>query len=223
MADDKEPLRPLSPAQRKALEEAVACYQETATPEVGEWLEARGITPELADEFRLGVVVDPMPGHGKFRGYLAIPYLDHNGAPLTIRFRCLEEHVHRDHYHGKYMSVEDEPVRMFNIGAIHRAGDTIHVAEGELDAIILNAMGLPAVGAPGVESWAGRHRRMLAGFSKVWVWADPDDAGAKLTSKITRSLRSAQAVSLRQEHGDVTDLYVAGGPAALLELIEERG
>lgn len=529
MADDREPLRPLSPSQRKFLEEAVSRYQESATPEVAAYLADRGITPELADEYRLGVVVDPMPGHGRFKGFLAIPYLDHKGSPLSIRFRCLEDHEHRDYYHGKYMSMEGEQPRMFNVGAIHRAGDTIHVAEGEClrgdaevltragwkrldelepgeevaqyeflgtlrfvkpiayiakefdgelieykngqryyslttpghrmpafggkrspfqfttaekggplgrhiprvgildgpgielpddairlllaisadgtidvrsdgsqyirfalkrerkverlrkllanlgieasdnrvaqghqsicfrmpegltafkelpgswlvdasreqremilrelrewdgngvpnraqeeystrlranaewvqtlchttgrvstvmarsnqlgewfkvsilhrknstswqslrtyervphkgkvycvqvpssaflvrmggcisvtgncDAILLNSIGLPAVGVPGVEAWLSRHRRMLAGFSKVWVWADPDDAGAKLAARITRSLRSAQIVPLRPETGDVTDLWKAGGPAALLELIEE--
>ncbi|MFI5497210.1 hypothetical protein [Actinoplanes sp. NPDC051859] len=67
------------------------------------------------------------------------------------------------------MAVADEPVRMFNVAAIHQADDEIHLCEGELDGIILDQIGLPAVGLPGVNSWRNHHRRMLAGFNRVHV------------------------------------------------------
>ena len=62
---------------------------------------------------------------------------------------------------------------------------------------------------------------MLAGFSRVWVWGDPDDAGAEFTARVCRALRSAKGVRLR--HGDVTDTYLAGGTDALLALIGKEG
>lgn len=43
-------------------------------------------------------------------------------------------------------------------------------------------------------------------MEKVWVWADPDDAGAELTTKVCRSLRGSKGVRLRD--GDVTDTYL---------------
>jgi DNA primase len=158
-----------------------------------------------------------MPGHERFRGFLSIPYLDRDARPLTMRFRCLTEHEHREHGHGKYTSITGDPVRMFNVGAVHRADDEIHVAEGELDAIILTRIGLPAVAIPGALLWRAHHRRMLAGFSRVWVWGDPDDAGAEFTTKVCRSLRTAKGVRLRT--GDVTDTYLTGGADALHALI----
>ncbi|MEU8133213.1 toprim domain-containing protein [Streptodolium elevatio] len=194
------------------MEEAVTTYQAHVTADVARYLLDRGIGRAEAATFRLGVVADPAPGHERFRGMLAIPYLDRDSRPLTVRFRCLQEHAHRDHFHGKYNSIKEDPPRMFNVGAIHRAGDEIHVTEGELDAVILTKLGLPAVAIPGAKMWFGRHRRMLAGFSRTWVWADPDDAGAELVNKITRSLRSAKAVRLK---ADVTDTYMAGGADAL--------
>ncbi|MEU7570356.1 toprim domain-containing protein [Micromonospora sp. NPDC049240] len=148
---------------------------------------------------------------------LAIPYLDKDGKALSIRFRCMEEHDHRDHFHGKYNTVKDEPARMYNIGSLFRAGDEIHVTEGEFDAVILNKIGLPAVALPGANNFKPRHRRMLAGFSRVWVWGDPDDAGAEFTNKITRALRQAKGVRLRD--GDVTDTYLKGGAEALLKIL----
>jgi DNA primase len=151
---------------------------------------------------------------------LAIPYLDRHGSPLTVRFRCLaEDHDHRAFGHGKYNTIKDDPPRMYGVDSVHQAGDTIDVAEGELDRIILRKIGLHAVAIPGASIWQGRHRRMLAGFNRVRVWGDPDDAGAEFTARICRALRSAKGVRLRD--GDVTDTYKQGGAQALLSLIKE--
>ena len=132
---EHDPLQPLSTSQKEMLEEAVASYQEHMTPEAAAYLLKRGIGRDEALAFRLGVVVDPAPGHEKYRGMLAIPYLGRNGQPLTVRFRCMVEHNHRDYFHGKYNTIKDDIPRMFNIGAVHRAGDEIHVCEGELDEL----------------------------------------------------------------------------------------
>jgi DNA primase len=218
ISDEREPLAPLSRTQREALEEAVSAYQSQLTAGAARYLMGRGIEQEVADTFRVGEVVDPAPGHERFVGMLSIPYLDREGAPVSIRFRCIRDHDHREHYHGKYNSMTGEPARLFNVAAIHRAADEIHLAEGEFDAIVLDTVFGSAVGVPGANSWLGRHRRMLAGFSRIWVWADPDAAGAELMNKVARSLRSAKGVRLRG--GDVTDVYLSGGPEALRELIE---
>jgi DNA primase len=203
------------------LEEATSAYQEALTPGVARYLLDRGIGREEAVTHRLGVVGDmPFPGHERFRGMLAIPYLDRNGAPLTVRFRCLEEHDHRAAFHGKYNTIKDDPPRMYGVADVHQAGDTIEVTEGELDRIILRKIGLHAVAIPGASLWQGRHRRMLAGFNRVRVWGDPDDAGAEFTARICRSLRSAKGVRLRD--GDVSETYMQGGAQALLDLIKEN-
>ncbi|MFE7480044.1 hypothetical protein [Streptomyces sp. NPDC057552] len=151
---------------------------------------------------------------------LAIPYLAHDGHPLTLRFRCLEEHDHRAHFHGKYNSLKDDPPRMYGVDSVHQAGDTIDVTEGELDRIVLRKIGLFATGIPGAALWLPRHRRMLAGFPVVRVWGDPDEAGSDFTSKVCRALpRSARAMRLRV--GDVTDTYLHGGAEALLDIAKE--
>ena len=219
---EHEPLRPLSDSQREALEEATTSYQAALTADAARWLVARGISREAAVTFRLGVVADPHPGHGKFRGFLAIPYLDRDAKPLIIRFRCLEEHNHRALFHGKYMTLEGDTPRMFNVGAVHEAADEIHICEGELDAVILRMLGLYAVAIPGAKLWFARHRRMLAGFSRVWVWGDPDDAGAEFIAKVSRSLRTAKGVRLSPQIGDVTDTYLAGGRDALFDLFRPK-
>lgn len=213
-------MQPLSASQMEALEEAVSSYQAAVTATAARYLESRGIGQAEASTFRLGVVGSPQPGHSRYAGMLCIPYLDKDGNPLTVRFRCLEQHEHRDHYHGKYNSLPDDPSRMFNVRAIFRAQDSIHVTEGELDAVILNKIGFHAVAIPGANNFKWRHRKMLAGFSRVWVWGDPDEAGAEFTNKITKSMRQARGVPLRD--GDVTDTYMKHGAKHLFDLIGER-
>ena len=213
---EHDALRPVSASRQAELEAAVAAYQDAVTVEAVAVLKKRGITAAEAATYRVGVVADPLPGHEKFRGFLSIPYLDVHGKPLSLRFRCLQEHEHRSFGHGKYMSLKDEPARTFNVAAIHAAGDELHIAEGEFDAMILTKVGLPAIAIPGAQGWKPHHRRMVAGFSKVHVWGDPDEAGAEFIGKVTRSVRNAVGVRLLRQDGDVTDLYLAGGRDALL-------
>nr|WP_285666885.1 toprim domain-containing protein [Actinorhabdospora filicis] len=210
-------MRPLSASTRADLEEATAAYQAALTLDAAQYLDARGITRETAHSFRVGTVADPRPGHTRFTGWLAIPYLSHTGYPLSLRFRCLADHDHRHAGHGKYMSISGETSRVFNVGAIHRAAHELHVCEGELDALILTQLGLHAIAIPGATNWKPYYKRMLAGFTRVWVWGDRDDAGDTFNRTVCTALRSARAARLPA--GDVTDTYLSGGAAALHALI----
>ena len=212
-------MQPTTDSQRETLEEAVTSYQQAVSPAVARYLLERGIEEQAAATFRLGVVEDPAPGHDRFRGMLAIPYLHRSGYPLTIRFRCLrdQEHDCRDYFHGKYNGLKDEPTRIFNTTALFQAESEIHVTEGELDAIILNQIGLPAIAVPGAHNWKYHYTVVLAGYSRVWVWGDDDEAGHEFVGKVTRACRQARGVRIKG--GDVTDLYLRGGASALLDLI----
>ena len=103
--------------------------------------------------------------------------LDKHGKGLTLRFRCMEDHDHRAFYHGKMNSLPDDPTRLYNIGAVLKADNEIHLAEGEPDTWVLEKLGYPTLGIPGVHNWKFHHTRILAGFSRVYLWADPDEAG----------------------------------------------
>lgn len=220
---EREPMRPITPSRMAELEEATRTYESALTADAARYLLARGLEEAEVVTARVGVVTEPLPGHEKFRGMLAIPYLTVDGEPLALRFRCFADHDHRANHHGKYMSMPDEPIRMYNVGAIHRAEGELHIAEGEFDALILEKCGLAAVAIPGAQSWKPHHRRMVAGFSKVWIWGDPDEAGSDFVNKIRKDVRSAVGVRLRREDGDVTDIYKAGGREAVLAKISGGG
>lgn len=211
-------LQPLTDSQLEELEAAVASYEAALTVDAARYLAGRGLGQQEAATSRLGVVTDPFPGHQHYRGMLAIPYLDKDGRPLALRFRCLQEHEHRSYFHGKYNSMKDEPTRMYGIPALFRADEEIHVCEGELDSLILNKVGLPAVAIAGANNFQYRHQKMLAGFSRIYIWGDPDDAGLEFNAKLTKRMRRAKSVRLTE--GDVTDTYKAGGAKALYDLLE---
>lgn len=211
-------MQPLTVSQMETLEEAVSKYEADMTVQAAQYLVARGLTRETVRTNRLGVVADPIPGHEAFRGMVSIPYLLKGGV-TGIRFRCIEDHDHREFNHGKYMQPSGTTIGVYGVDSIHEAKHVLHVTEGEFDRLILQQAGLPAIGFPGASSFRGHHGRMLAGFNRLWIWGDPDAAGAEFVTKVTNRLpRSARGVKLR--HGDVTDTFLAGGAKTIYSLID---
>lgn len=212
---EQDPLHPITDSQMESLEEAISAYEAAMTVEAAAYLLDRGLSEETVRTRRLGVVGDPMPGHEAARGYIAIPYML-KGQPLAIRFRNLFGEG------PKYLQPSGSRIGVYNVDAIHNADHVIHVTEGEFDAMVLEQAGLHAIGFPGASTFRGYHGRMLAGFNRVWVWGDPDAAGAEFVQKLINRLpRSARGVKLRI--GDVTETYLAASedPQVFYDLIDE--
>lgn len=160
-------------------------------------------------------------------GNVVIPYLTLEGMPTLLRFRCVEEHDHRELHHGKYMSVAGDSPRIFNLPAIMRASHSVegvlHVTEGEFDAMILTQLGVNAVAVPGANSFRRHQRRMLSGFNRVFVWGDPDEAGAEFALKLGKQVGNAVTVPLRPADGDITELFLAQGREGIESRLREVG
>lgn len=220
MEEHDDSLRPLSALQVRTLDEAVTAYQTALAfdSRAQDALLGRGVTEDAASIHRLGVVgADCLPEHRRFIGWLTIPYIVAGGDVVQVRFRCLQDHDHIGH--GKYMTIEGDPARVFNTRVIPRADFEIHVTEGEFDSIILNQLGYPAVAIPGASGFQSHHRRMLAGFERVYVWGDPDEAGAAFAARVTRAMN--QAVSVRLDDGDINETFLLHGEDAIHEAIAQ--
>lgn len=218
-----EPLQPISASQMEDLEKASLSYAGGMTVEAARYLLARGLSEETVRTARVGVVTEPeLPQHNRYTGRISIPYIV-EGKVVQIRFRCIDSHGGakcRELNHGKYEQPAGTRLRTYGVDVMAEAEDTIHITEGEFDSLVLNQLGLPAIAFPGVESFRSHHGRMLAGFNRIWVWGDPDEAGADFIQKVINRLpRSARGVKLRG--GDVTETYLAGGPKAIYALVEE--
>lgn len=153
-----------------------------------------------------------------YRGYLAIPYLrwsqDQVWSVVSIRFRCIQDHDHKGH--GKYMTLAGDRPRLYNTLALLKDSPRIAITEGEIDAITAQVCGIPAVGAPGAQSWQQHFREPFLGYREVFVLADGDEAGMQFARTIAGSLPNAKIIP-SPEGQDVNSFVLDKGPDALLE------
>lgn len=208
-------MRPLSPGLKKSLAEAATAYEAQMDKSGLEYLARRGLGAEVVAAFRIGRASSPLSGHDHMAGRLVIPHIGPAGNIYDLRFRCIE---HADCKEAgcksKYMGLPGVQTRTFNTRAIALAGDELHVTEGEMDAMSLSVAGFQAIGIPGVNALSRHFDRMVAGFSKVTVWADGDDAGRGMAEKIARAVPLARILIMRAGQ-DVNSILVEGGADAL--------
>ena len=209
-------MQPLSSSQKQSLEIAATTYQKQLSPSLKDYLYARGFSDEVIDESRFGQVTEGLNGHEYLQGRLVIPYIGPRGNIYNLRLRCMEhEDCKAEGCDKKYTSLPGYPNRVYNVRALVSADDSIHVTEGELDAVTLGACGLSAVGIPGVDSMPAHFSRMIAGFSSVTLWADGDKAGRDFASAFTKAVPNARVLSMTSGE-DVNSLFVAKGKAGIM-------
>ena len=207
-----------SESHKSWLTELAQKYHDALTPGVASYLAARGLDRDAVAGFRLGVVSDPDPAHEAYRGRLSIPFITPTGV-VSIRFRCLLDHTCQEYeYHGKYEGPPGEGTHLYNVQALHDAGDRIGVAEGELDAAVATVAGLPTVGCPGASNWKPFYYRLFDDFQYVYILGDGDAAGRKWAGGLVPNIPGA--VSRVQPPGyDVSSYVVEHGAQAWLESV----
>jgi hypothetical protein len=208
----------LSASQRDWLRQATVRYHQAlpGSP-AAEYLGTRGLMdPAIVDQtnqFRLGYVADPLPGHEGYRGMLAIPYIrysqEYGWGVVSIRFRKLQDGVD-----NKYLTVAGDRPRLFNTQALLRRSPSIAITEGELDAITAELCGVPAVGVPGSQMWKPHHVEPFLGYKDVFILEDGDDAGREFSNKVKSSLSNGKIIPMPPGE-DVNSVVVQGGPTAL--------
>lgn len=193
----------LSGSRKEYLTKAAKHYHN-ALPEAEAYLEGRGLTLEQATKVRLGVVQEPLTGHEQYVGRLAIPYLTRSGV-VDIRFRSM------DSSEPKYLGLPGATTHLYNVSAFFRAAGTIAICEGEIDAMTLDlAVGIPAVGVPGVNNWKAHYSRLLQDFDKVFLFADGDNAGSDFGKFLAKELSNLTVVSMPDSE-DVNSMYRKNG------------
>lgn len=208
----------LSESQREWLRLATVRYHQSLPNSPGEeYLATRGVlgesVREQTDQFRLGYVAEPLPGHEGYRGMLALPYIrysqEYGWGVVSIRFRKL--HADAD---NKYLTVAGDKPRLYNTQALLRRSPVIAITEGEIDAITAELCGVPAVGVPGATMWKPHHVEPFLGYREVFILSDGDDAGRDFSAKVARSLPNGKVIP-SPEGEDVNSMVLRDGPAAL--------
>lgn len=215
-------LRKLSKSQRDLLTQAADRYHSEGGDLAEKYLAGRGVEwwPGLVG-FRLGVVVDPVPGHERFGGWLSIPYLTPSGV-VGMKFRCIQDHDCQAADCQRYDAPAGLGIRLYNVQALHDAGRTLAVAEGEIDPLHATSVGLPTVGVPGGHNWQPHWTAVFEDFEDVVVLCDGDETGRKMATKFTSELDNARPIYY-PEKMDTNQFIDTRGASAFNDLIFGSG
>jgi len=208
----------LNAEQRKSLTESAQKYHNALTPQAVSYLQARGITKEVASTFLLGSVVEPSAGHEHAVGRLSIPYITPAGV-VGIKFRAIGDST------PKYLWPTGQKIGLFNVGDLHKYSDTIAICEGEIDTIIVSSFcGIPAVGIAGVSQWKPWFPKLFESYARILIFADNDvkedgrNPGQELAGRIKEDLNTATVVQLPPNQ-DVNDVYLSEGSGWFMDKV----
>lgn len=176
--------------------------------DVLDWLlEHRGLTEEVVERYQLG--------WERATGRYTIPVRDAEGQLVNLRRykRDADGSLKMINWLGY-----GTPPRLFPVDQLHN--DDILVVEGELDALVCIAHGVPAVsGTHGSEYWDRQWSKLMED-KNVYISYDNDKGGRTGAKKASHSLaplaaKVAVLEPLMKEHkSDVTDWFVRGGGTA---------
>jgi len=210
-------MKPLSDFTKRGLVEKLEHYEKQFPGSPGEkYITERGLSSETARFFRLGWTGDPLPEDRHLSDRVAIPYLRQVG-PTAVRYRAI-----RENQTPKIQGIAGIPAKqLFNAGALWST-ETLFICEGEIDAMTVHQMGLPAVGVAGVSNWDKAWFRVFTNHRCV-VLADNDDngQGQGLAEEIQKTIRDCSTLVLPSGH-DVNSFYTEVGEDALGYLIDEH-
>lgn len=200
-------MNPPSAERKRSLEKAVMSFElALRTDEKAlAYLHGRGLSTEIIQSFRLGVVKDPEPEFEMYNGMIAIPYITLTGI-VSIKFR--QAHKCEGCKHAKYLSLVGSDMHLYNVGAATK-GAVLGLTEGEFDSQVGELCRVPCMGIPGVKAWRGNPHwaRILEG-KDILMFADPDGPGMELAQEVLQSVHSARIVRLP---ADLNDTFLQHG------------
>jgi DNA primase len=209
----------LSTTQSKSLNEAAERYSQSISAEALAYLEGRGISEAAAAKYRLGVITDPIEGHQGYEGWISIPYFTALDMCVGFKFRRLDEGK------PKYGAPIGQKSHLYNVTATMENTYRIVICEGEFDSIIMNEIGIPAVGVPGVAAWKPFYSKLFTGFDVIYVIGDNDtredkdtNPGADFARRVASEVLNSQIVQLPPGM-DITDFYLGEGREQLANLV----
>lgn len=164
----------------------------------GYWY-ARGFSDKSIDTYKLGYTGE----------YYVIPILD---SGELVNFQCRRK---TDSGKRIWNWAKERPSYLFGLEQVPKT-DFIVLTEGPIDAITLNAMGLPAISHnAGSSGWNNSWNKHLLKYNFIYVAYDNDRAGIKGSIKVAKKIGNrASVVFWPSEFAtkyDINDLYLEFG------------
>lgn len=205
--------------QTRSLLQAVTKYA-TDLDEAGvAYLEGRGIPKEVANQFSIGTVSEPINGHEAYVGWLSIPFFSATGICVSVKFRRIDDGK------PKYGQPLGQKTHIYNVADVLEDSGRIAICEGELDALVMSGIcDIPAVGIPGVAAWKPYYTKLFGGFDTIYVIGDNDlkedgtNPGAEFSRRVAGEVLNSQIVQLPQGM-DINEYYLQFGKGAIRQLL----
>lgn len=173
--------------------ETIQHWHTTMPDERRAYWHSRGIIDTYIDKFQLG-------WDGK---RYTIPLLYRN-IPFGVKRRQSDID---DGYDTKYVMAKGSRPGLYNADVLWET-DSIVVCEGEIDCILLNQYGFPAITTTnGAGYWKPEWAQLFSHVKKIWLLYDNDDAGAQGAQKAQATLRRAKIAHLPAGIKDIGELF----------------
>ena len=124
-----------------------------------------------------------------------IPYYDDSGDEAVVRFRLTLKKGKKDN-RFRWRSGSKGKLIPYGLWKLDdaRAAGYVLIFEGESDCHTAWYYGLPAIGTPGANNWRDDWSEHLSDLT-VYVWQEPDTAGAGLVDKLGKSVEGLQVIT----------------------------
>ncbi len=173
--------------------ETILDWHETMPANRREYWLKRGLFDQTINEFMLG-------WDGK---RYTIPHL-YRLVPWGCKRRQSEID---DGVDAKYTSVAGSRAGLFNADCLWHT-DKVVICEGEIDALLLNQWGYPAVSSTaGAGTFKAEWAQLFGHVRQIWILYDNDDAGRKGELLVHASLRRAKITHYPQSIKDCGELF----------------
>lgn len=203
-------LNPITPAKnpRKSTkfdpEQVERCHR-ALIPNIRQYLNARGISDAIIDDYKLG--------WGNFYGkwWITIPIKDTQGS---FRFFKLRQDPNAGD--DKITYPKGIEAQIYGWDTLHSEAKTIFICEGELDRLTLLSRDIPAITSThGAMTFKQEWREKIGEGRKVYVCYDNDEAGRKGAERVAKMVENGGndtfVITLPNdvgEGGDITDYFV---------------
>ena len=174
--------------------------------EIRKYLNGRGISNQIIDRRKIGY------GYFYNKSWITIPVKDRNGNYIFFKLR---EHPQTGNHKHTYPRGSQAQIYPWDV--LDNKSEKLIVCEGELDALLLESMEIPAVtstagAATFKDEWTAEFRQI----KKIYTCYDNDKEGrlgaittlAKLNNEIDLSLYKIILPPEVGEKGDVTDYFI---------------
>lgn len=173
---------------------------KTPKQAVRDWLNSRGLTDDTIAAFKIG----EQERNGKF--FAVFPYL-RGGELINAKYRNTADKKDMRQEGGA------EPC-LFGWHLIDPSARSVAICEGEIDAMTLHQMGIPALS---VNAGAGNHQWIdsdwagLERFSEIFLCYDQDEAGQKGVKEVASRLGMDRCKVVRFDSSKDANDYLKSG------------